>query len=251
MLRGTYFVAVTVLLVLVSFVITGVAGPAHILVWAVLVGAVSLLFVKLIAHLGVESSEIASMLLAGAVLAGAGLLKWVTHAPSVVWPDAIAVLVGLGTAWGLEIFVAGRGKRPCFICKLPIDERVPFACPRCHQVICTRPSCWIARHFRCKYCDEREVIIFPIDEAWWKTRLGPRVTEGSCNSCYKEAGETDLRACGRCRWTLCRRCWDYHNGLCTHCGWIVPDPPSALRPFLGGRESAEHGRGERDARRQR
>jgi hypothetical protein len=251
MLRRTYFIAVTVLLFLVSFVVTGPAAPQMILVWSVVVGALSVLFVKLIGHMGVESSEIAPMLMAGAIVGGAGGLKWLTGSPTVGWADSVSILGALGTAWGLDVLVAGRGKRPCFICKLPIDERVPFACPRCHQVICTRPSCWIARHFRCKYCDEREVIIFPIDEPWWRTRLGPRVLEGSCNSCYKEAREADLRACGRCRWTLCRRCWDYHNGLCTHCGWIVPDPPAALRPFLGERPSAGHGRGDRDARRQR
>ena len=250
-MRAAYFIAVTVLLSLISFVVSTAAPVAVALLWALAVGGVAVLFVKLISHTTDAASDIAPMLMAGVVVGAGGSLKWFTNASTLGWWDAAGVLVALGSAWAVDVFAAGRGKRVCFICKLALEERVPFACPRCHQVICTRPSCWIARRFRCRYCDEREVIVFPIDERWWASRLGPRVREGSCNSCYKEAGEADLRACGRCRWTLCRRCWDYHNGQCTHCGWIVPNPPAALRPFLGASEPFDTGRGESDARRRR
>ena len=252
MLRRAYFVGITLLLALVSFVVTARAGGAVIVVWAAAVGALAVVAVKLISQAGEPASEIAAMLMAGAVLAASGSLKWIVGPAPVGWPEAVAVLAGLGTAWGLDLLVAGRSGRACFICKLPIDERVPFACPRCHQVICTRPSCWIARRFRCRYCDERDVIIFPIDEQWWRTRLGPRVREGSCTNCFKEAHEADLRACGRCRWTMCKRCWDYHNGQCAHCGWVLPDPPAALRPFLSAGHPAERERQlEPDAQRRR
>jgi hypothetical protein len=250
MLKKTYFIAVTLLLGLLSFVVTASAGVPVTLVWSLAMAALSLLFVRLISSSVEPPSDIAPMLMGGIIVAlGAGL-KWLAGSPTVGWPDSVAILISVGAAWGLDVLFAGGGNRQCFICKRPIAERAPFACPRCHQAICTLPSCWIARHFRCRSCDEREVIIFPIDEQWWRTRLGPRVSNGSCNSCYKEANEADLRACGRCRWAMCRRCWDYHNGQCTHCEWIVPDPPSALRPYLGTSEAFEPGRIDREARRQ-
>jgi hypothetical protein len=62
--------------------------------------------------------------------------------------------------------------------------------------------------------------------------------EGACASCYKEANETDLRACGRCKWPSCRRCWDHHNGQCSHCEWVLPDLPASLQPFFAGRASS-------------
>ena len=236
------------LLGLLSFVVTASAGSVLTLTWAFAVGVVSLLFVRLISQTGEPPSEIAAMLTAGTAVALGGGLKWFADSPGLGWPDAVAILVSQGASWGLDLLIGG-GKRRCFICKLVIDERLPFACPRCKQVICARPSCWVARHYRCKSCDEREVILFPIDEQWWRTRFGPRVFEGSCSSCYKEARETDLRACGRCRWTMCRRCWDYHNGRCGRCEWILPDPPAALRPFLGTPEPRDPRRSDGGARR--
>jgi hypothetical protein len=242
MLRRGYFVGITLLLALVSFVVTATAGAVVVVLWAAVVGGLAVVAVKVISQAGEPASEIAPMLTAGAIVAGSGGLKWIAGPAPVGWPDAAAVLVGLATAWGLDVLVGGRSARECFICKLPIDERVPFACPRCHQVICTRPSCWIARRFRCRYCDERDVIIFPIDEKWWLPRFGPRVRDGSCTNCMKEAHEADLRACGRCRRPMCKRCWDYHNGQCAHCGWVVPDPPAALRPFLTAGQPSERQR---------
>jgi hypothetical protein len=155
MLKKTYFIAVTLLLALVSFVVTASAGVAVTLVWSVVIGALSLLFVRLINSSVEPTGEIAPMVMAGIIMAlGAGL-KWLVGSPSVGWPDSLAILMSLGAAWALDVLLAGGGQRQCFICKRPIAERVPFACPRCHQTICTLPSCWIARHFRCRSCDER------------------------------------------------------------------------------------------------
>jgi hypothetical protein len=249
MLKKTYFAAGTALLAVVSFVVTASSTGALTLGWSLVIGVLSLLFMRLIDSAGDLASDIAPMIMAGLVMALAVSFKWLVGSPTVGWPDSLAILTSLGTAWAMDVLLARGVTRPCFICKRPVAERETFACPRCHQSICTRPSCWIARHFRCQLCDERDVILFPTDEQWWRSRLGPRVMTGSCNNCYKEATVRDLRACGQCQWTMCKRCWDYHNGQCIHCEWIVPDPPSALRPYLGASAMREPPRLDREARR--
>jgi hypothetical protein len=196
--------------------------------------------VKLIDSLSAKAlGDLIPMVMAGLALAFSTFLKWATGA-TFGWADAAGIVVAMGVAWGCDSLVATRGARRCFICKRPV-EGTSFNCPRCHQVTCSLPSCWAARHFRCRYCDEREVIIFPIEEKWWQQRLGPRASAGSCSTCYKEAGETDLRECRQCGWTMCKRCWDYHNGQCSHCEWIVPDLPAALNAFIGRRGTAPGG----------
>lgn len=250
MLKWTYFAAVTLLLGLVSFALAASVGVALTVLWAIVAGLASLLFVRLIdAHAGDGLSELGPMLMAGTALALGGGLKWLTGAPTTGVHDALVVLLGMGAAWGLDAALAtGRG-RSCFVCKLPMGAEPAFACPRCHQTVCARPTCWIARHFRCRYCDEREVIVFPIDERWWKTRVGARAGAGACSSCYKEANEADLRECGQCRWPMCKRCWDYHNGACAHCGWVMPDLPPALQPFMTAAPDVRGGYVEPAARR--
>jgi hypothetical protein len=241
-------VAGTLLLGLVSFVVSSSAAAAVILVWSLGVGALSLLFVKLVDSYSIRTlGELAPMLMGGLVIGlGAGL-KWLTGI-TVGWADVVGILGAMGAAWAAEAVLTTGSARRCFICKQPLESG-SFACPRCHQVICTRPTCWVGRHFRCRYCDEREVIIFPIDENWWRTRLGARASAGACSSCYKEAGEADLRECRQCGWALCKRCWDYHNGQCTHCEWTLPDLPAALRPFLGTGGPVPRGRPQAAGRR--
>jgi hypothetical protein len=46
------------------------------------------------------------------------------------------------------------------------------------------------------------------------------------------AEETDLRVCGKCGRPQCRDCWDFSNGQCGRCHWIVEDLPEALRPYV-------------------
>jgi hypothetical protein len=250
MLRWIYVSAGTLLLGLVSFAVTASAGGALTVLWYLGVGALSLLFVRLIDSQSADArSELTPMLMGGLVVGFGSLLKWLNGSSNLGWPDAIGILAALGAAWGVEVMLAAGSARRCFICKLPLESGLPFTCPRCHQVICARPSCWAARHFRCRYCDEREVILFPIDERWWRARLGPRASTGACSSCYKEAGEADLRECGQCGWAMCRRCWDYHNGRCTHCEWILPDLPASLKPFLGASGPLAHGQGQAARRR--
>jgi hypothetical protein len=98
-------------------------------------------------------------------------------------------------------------------------------------------------------CYEREVVLFPGHEEWWARELGPRSQHGACVSCYKEAHETDLRECQQCRWPMCKRCWDYYNGRCERCGWIVRDVPKELWPLVQMWMTAPPpGRGRRSAR---
>jgi hypothetical protein len=242
-LRATYGIAGVVLLAGLSFAVmalapSGSAGVFVLWVWAFMVGALSLVFVKLIeGQSGDGSVGSAPMVMAGlAMLLEWGLKELIAApagAPTAIWYDAAAVFVAIASAAGLESLVAARGKRTCFICKLQIDGPSAFTCPRCHQTICVRPSCWIGRHFRCRYCDDRDVVIFPMhDEPWWRARVGGRVRNGACGSCFKEAGEADLRACAQCSWPMCKRCWDYHNGRCSRCEWVMPDLPPPLRPFV-------------------
>lgn len=156
--------------------------------------------------------------------------------------DAAGVIVALIIAFALYSYRAqGRGT-PCVLCHAAAPDRAAFNCPRCGDRVCARPTCWNARYARCKRCHEREIVLFPMAESWWTLRLGRRVMNGECLSCYKEAQETDLRECGQCHWPMCKRCWDYYNGVCRRCEWTVPDLPPRLAPFV---KTAKASRGER------
>jgi hypothetical protein len=133
------------------------------------------------------------------------------------------------------------GAKTCQLCRQPAPERAGFVCPRCHDRVCARPSCWSAKYVRCIRCHEREIIALPQSEAWWRPRVGQRAKHGQCGHCYKESHEADLRECGQCHWPMCQRCWDYHNGICQRCRWVIPDLPAALAAYVGG-ASANAGR---------
>jgi hypothetical protein len=71
-----------------------------------------------------------------------------------------------------------------------------------------------------------EAAVFAVPDDRWGEAVHAVVVLRS------EATEADLRECGKCGWPMCKRCWDYNNGRCSHCEWIVPDLPAALTPFL-------------------
>jgi hypothetical protein len=247
--KATYSVAATLLLAGVSFALTTSSSTAVVIGWSLVVGAVSSLFMKLIEAESVTAAGAESMLMAGAVGLVTWGLKWLANSTIAEWDDGVAVLVAVGVAWGLDALVAtGSGAR-CFMCKRPIDGSPSFACPRCHQTICARPECWIARQFRCEGCREREVVLFPDDERWWRARVGSRLSNGTCSVCLRPANERDLRACGQCPWPMCTRCWDLQNGRCVKCDWIMPDLPEELRPFLNAFGGAADEHSDRAARR--
>jgi hypothetical protein len=162
---------------------------------------------------------------------GAGLLMGFTDAPLF---DAAGILLAGIVASALYSWRAQSRTVTCVLCQNPASGSGGFDCPRCGDRVCTRGSCWNSRHARCTRCFEREIVILPIHEKWWAARLGKRVMTGECLSCGKEAQEpgTDLRDCGQCHWPMCRRCWDYYNGICQRCEWVIPDLPPRLAPFV-------------------
>jgi hypothetical protein len=163
-----------------------------------------------------------TILAAGAGVAGADSWAWTAIPLAALVASAIFSLAFSG------------GAATCQLCRQPAPAKASFACPRCQDRVCARPSCWNAKYARCVRCHEREIVILPVVEAWWKPRLGPRVKHGECSHCYKEAHEADLRECGQCRWPMCQRCWDYHNGVCQRCKWVIPDLPPALAAYVAG-----------------
>jgi hypothetical protein len=238
--RLTYLTAATVLLALISLA-GSAAGLALGLVWPLLIGTTAVVFARLVNTYNEDAPGRATpMMIAGVSVLLAVLIKWLSGSSSSGWQDGAALLFAPGTAWIAEVMLASGATRPCTVCKLPMQDQSALTCPRCEQSVCTRPTCWVARHLRCRYCHEREVIAFPTDERWWSARTGRRVANGSCSSCYKESTDADLRECQQCHWPMCRRCWDYHNGQCTRCKWIIPELPRVLHNVMNGRAASEN-----------
>ncbi len=152
--------------------------------------------------------------------------------------EAIAVLIAIAIASGGWILrLAGR-RKPCFICHAPVKQEEGTVCPRCSQVVCSRPNCWEAAFARCSACHARQVVLFPNQPSWWRGQFGEQVTAGQCDVCYAEAPEAQLYECGQCHWPMCKRCWDYYNGRCPRCGWTIPSPPPSLLPYIPRRGAA-------------
>lgn len=142
---------------------------------------------------------------------GSGISDWV-----------IAPVLAGGTVWFVYWMRSRSRTLFCASCHQPIQGAGSVTCPRCKRVVCTRPGCWEHSLHRCVSCHERGVIRFPLSEEWWSTRLGSRVRNGQCFDCLQEANEADLRECGQCHYPMCKRCWDYHNGVCQRCQWTIP-----------------------------
>jgi hypothetical protein len=240
MLKAVSYSGVVLGIGVLFFIAATLSNAALTLLMAAGAGGASLALVRVLANTGEEPGDLSAMLLGTGAVAFGGGLKLVTATHGISWADAVSILVAQGVAWGVDAATRGGG-RTCFVCKNALTDDNPFVCPRCQQAVCALPTCWVARRFRCQLCDEREVVLFPADEAWWRQRVGPRVLEGTCSSCYQEGSVVDLRACGRCRWTMCRRCWDYHNGRCTHCEWLMPALPDPLARLLTTSVRNNHG----------
>ena len=183
--------------------------------------------------------RMASAIGIGTVLGvGLAVALGITRTP--LW-DSLGAVLSVLIASAVFSLASRGSSEPCMLCKTPIRSG-GFVCPRCSDQVCARPTCWNAKHARCARCHQREVVIFPIAERWWDARVGRRVMKGECSSCYKEAHESNLRECGQCRWPMCQRCWDYHNGVCQRCEWTIPDLPPQLQPFLGSRRARKPAR---------
>jgi len=166
--------------------------------------------------------------LGGVLGASAAALLGGQYADAWMWAG---VVLSVAAASAIYSISARGGIAVCMRCRSPLDG-ASFICPRCQDRVCAKPTCWIAKFFRCTRCDENKIWVLHFPESWWRSRLGARVSKGQCNNCYGDAHEFDLRECGQCHWPTCQRCWDYHNGACQRCGWRIPDLPGRLLPFV-------------------
>ena len=139
-----------------------------------------------------------------------------------------------------------RGKQ-CSLCNDNLGKDVSFCCPRCSLVVCER-KCWNFEHSRCALCEQNHVPILPTDSRWWDQRVGPRTSHSQCQLCKTPAATADLRGCGKCGRPHCRDCWDFSNGQCTRCGWVIPDLPESLKPYMPEHSQDENPQGSRARR---
>jgi hypothetical protein len=137
-----------------------------------------------------------------------------------------------GAVAGVWLIIVARNARECSLCSRRLSPAdIAFVCPRCSLLVCEQ-RCWQFTHQRCRLCEENRVPIFVPDGRWWDRQFGARVKHGRCQVCMKTAEEADLRCCAGCGRPMCRECWDYVNGQCQHCDWLVSDLPPALRPYM-------------------
>lgn len=139
----------------------------------------------------------------------------------------VAIINGVIVA----IILYNRSRR-CRRCERHL-ERGYYVCPRCSELICSRSSCWYAKDCQCSDCHRlRRPLLALNDENWWQQRVGPRIMVGRCWRCGLDAGNCDLRSCGECPWPMCTQCWDFNNGLCPRCRWMIDNLPRSLEQCL-------------------
>lgn len=163
---------------------------------------------------------------ASAAGTGLGFLSSATDL-AMWWAPPVA-----GAVAGVWSIIRARNARECNLCSQRLSPAdIAFVCPRCSLLVCEQ-RCWQFTHQRCRLCEENRVPVFVPDARWWDRQFGARVQHGRCQVCMKTADEADLRCCGGCGRPMCRECWDYVNGQCQHCGWLVSDLPPALHPYM-------------------
>jgi hypothetical protein len=148
----------------------------------------------------------------------------------VPWAWLLAPAIAGATA-AVVALVAKKASRRCTLCKRRLGWGVSFECPRCGMVVCDG-ECWEFEHLRCRLCEENRVTIFSPGEYWWTKQLGERKPYGKCQLCGGKAEERDLRACVKCGRAQCTECWDYANGECRRCHWVVADLPPQLKALM-------------------
>lgn len=146
------------------------------------------------------------------------------------WAFGFAPALALATA-GIVVLVRRGASKRCALCNRRLGSGVAFECPRCGLLVCDQ-GCWDFDHCRCRLCEQHKVPVFSPDGRWWDKQLGPRTGHGRCQLCQSEAAEVDLRACAKCGRPQCRSCWDYANGQCSRCGWVIGDLPPQLKPYV-------------------
>jgi hypothetical protein len=173
----------------------------------------------------------------GSSVVAIAVLYFVAGKDETLW---FAPLTAAATA-GVVVAIARMSSRRCGLCNRRIGGGVAFDCPRCGMLICER-NCWVFEQCRCRLCEQNRVPIFSPDGRWWDKHFGPRSNHGRCQICLGTAEETDLRVCGKCGRPQCRVCWDFSNGQCSRCHWIVDDLPEQLRPFMAVSSRPERSR---------
>ena len=157
----------------------------------------------------------------GGVMLG-GVSRWLFGLSQPGLVDLLAVMLAVVSS-GIIIAIRLRGRRArCELCRHPLTPAY-YQCMRCDRMICDRPGCWVGEYQRCADCEAHQVPLLQLNEEGWFERLGSRIESGRCLRCEKEAGECDLRRCGRCPWPMCTQCWDLENGRCMRCRWMMPD----------------------------
>jgi len=134
---------------------------------------------------------------------------------------------------GAIVLVQNLDRRRCSLCNRRIGGDVAFTCPRCGMLVCER-ECWDFERCRCRLCEQNRVPILPTEGRWWDRHFGARSPLGRCQVCAATAQDADLRVCAHCGRPQCRGCWDYTNGQCAHCQWVVADLPAPLQEYVVG-----------------
>jgi hypothetical protein len=187
-----------------------------------------------------ESQWVVPAVAVGSSLAGAGIVYFFASSSGRDDTLGFAPLAAALTA-GAIIGIGRMSSRRCGLCNRRIGGGVAFDCPRCGLLVCER-DCWVFEQCRCRLCEQNRVPVFSPDGRWWDRHFGPRSQHGRCQICQSTAEATDLRVCGKCGRPQCRDCWDYANGQCSRCHWIVDDLPEPLRPFMGASPQPEGSR---------
>jgi hypothetical protein len=201
-----------------------IPGPRFALLAAVTAGVLG---VVLSAKLQVGAGWTPVWLVA-ACSAAAILLSFQNKADALLW---LAPLVASFAAAVLVLYKRKTQARHCALCRRTARALL-FICPRCSQPVCDSDDCWNYDHCRCQQCEDNRVPILRQDAAWWTTQFGAVLSQGRCLLCLTDVVRADLFACPRCGRPQCRRCWDYANGQCTACRWLIPELPERLRAYM-------------------
>jgi hypothetical protein len=222
--------------VLVSVIATGfllalaqslgaMAGPVPALAAGVGDG---LLVFALFRLFGVEWEQWLVPLLTSVLASAAGTFVGALGVSEPLSWQGISPLCAAAAALSVAFLGKGRARR-CQLCRERLGHTMSFECPRCGLLVCER-KCWRFDSCRCRLCADEAVPVFPPETRWWDEHFGPRVTAGKCQLCLSEGA--DLRTCRQCGRLQCRECWDYANGQCGHCGWLLADLPPMLKRYM-------------------
>jgi hypothetical protein len=163
----------------------------------------------------------------------AGIMRLITQSSELLVIDLLAVILAATGSGTIIILRLRQRVEACQICGHR-SSRAYHSCPRCEKAVCHQSSCWVSEDYRCSECMQLRRPLLTLNvESWWLQRLGPKVTSGSCCRCGLGANRCDLRKCGQCPWSMCTQCWDFGNGCCSRCSWIMPDLPAALESYFG------------------